>query len=84
VPLNETQARADAIKEALVARGVEAARIEAVGVGGGASRVDFLVVETAAAPKAPAAGQSGGGAAEQKPDAPKSEAPKAETKSDAP
>jgi hypothetical protein len=51
VSKNETQARADAIKEALVAKGVEAGRIEAVGMGAGGSRVDFLIVETAAAPK---------------------------------
>jgi hypothetical protein len=59
VPKNETQARADVIKEALVAKGVEAGRIDAVGMGADGSRVDFLVVETAAAPKAtaPAAGQ---------------------------
>jgi hypothetical protein len=53
VSKNETQARADAIKDALVAKGVAATRIDAVGMGEGGSRVDFLVVETAAAPKAP-------------------------------
>src|SRR5450432_1312869 len=65
VSKNETQARADAIKETLVAKGVDAARLEAVGMGGGGSRVDFLITEMAAAPKAP--GQVG--------DAPKIEAP---------
>jgi OmpA-OmpF porin, OOP family len=51
----ETQRRADAIRDALVAKGVEAARITPVGAGGGASRVDFLV-ESIVAPKgAPAA-----------------------------
>jgi hypothetical protein len=54
VSKNETQARADAIKEALVAKGVDPGRIEAVGMGEGGSRVDFLVAETAATPKAPA------------------------------
>jgi hypothetical protein len=54
VPKNETQARADAIKDALVAKGVEAGRIDAAGMGGGGSRVDFLIAETAAAPRAPA------------------------------
>jgi OOP family OmpA-OmpF porin len=63
---NDTQARADAIKDALVAKGVDAARIEAVGMGGGGSRVDFLIVEMAAAPK-PAGSE-----------APKSEAPAAQ------
>jgi OOP family OmpA-OmpF porin len=69
VSKNETQARADAIKEALVAKGVDAARLEAVGMGGGGSRVDFLIAEMAAAPKAP--GQAGAPAG----DAPKTEAP---------
>src|SRR5262249_12431199 len=49
VSKNETQARADAIKEALVAKGVDASRIDAAGLGGGGARVDFLIVETAAA-----------------------------------
>jgi hypothetical protein len=67
VSKNETQARADAIKDALVAKGVDAGRIEAVGMGGGGSRVDFLIVETAAAPKPAAGGE-----------APKTEAPAAQ------
>jgi hypothetical protein len=76
VSKNETQARADAIKEALVGKGVDAGRIEAVGMGGGGSRVDFLVIETAAAPKAPAAGAGAGGDANkgEAPAAPKNEA----------
>ncbi len=65
VSKNETQARADAIKETLVGRGVDAGRIDAVGMGGGGSRVDFLIADTAAAPKAP-----GAGAAPTKTDAP--------------
>jgi hypothetical protein len=65
VSKNETQARADAIKEVLVSKGVAASRIEAVGMGSGGARVDFLITETAAAPKAP----GGGG------EAPKTEAP---------
>ncbi len=48
VSKNETQARADAIRDALVAKGVDAARIESVGAGGGGSRIDFLITATAA------------------------------------
>jgi outer membrane protein OmpA-like peptidoglycan-associated protein len=51
VPKEETQRRAEAIRDALVAKGVAADRIVPAGMGGGASRVDFLV-ESAAAPKA--------------------------------
>jgi ribosomal protein S11 len=65
VSKNETQARADAIKEALVAKGVEVDRIEAVGMGAGGSRVDFLIVQTAAAPKP--AGPAGDAEAPQSP-----------------
>jgi hypothetical protein len=61
----EALARTDAIKEALVGRGLDACRIESVGMGGGWSRVDFLIADTAAAPKAP-----GPGAAPAKTDAP--------------
>jgi hypothetical protein len=57
VSKNETQARADVIKDALVAKGVDAARLEAVGAGGGGARVDFIIVEMAAPPK-PAAGEA--------------------------
>jgi outer membrane protein OmpA-like peptidoglycan-associated protein len=57
VSKNETQARADAIKEALVAKGVDAARIEALGAGGGGARVDFIITEMAAPPK-PAGGEA--------------------------
>src|SRR5262249_14937510 len=65
VPVEETQKRADAVREALVAKGVEAARIEAVGKGGGAARVDFLIESAAATPKgapatAPAAAPASG------------------------
>jgi hypothetical protein len=51
VPAEETQKRADAIRDALVAKGVEAARIEPAGMGGGAARVDFLIELPTAAPK---------------------------------
>jgi OmpA-OmpF porin, OOP family len=48
----ETQLRANAIRDTLVAKGVDTARLEPVGMGGGGSRVDFLIDATAAAPKA--------------------------------
>jgi len=70
VSKNETQARADAIKDTLVAKGVDAARIEAVGMGGGGSRIDFLVAETAAAPKAPGAAPGGDATKSQTPATP--------------
>jgi outer membrane protein OmpA-like peptidoglycan-associated protein len=48
-----TQARADAAVAFLVSKGVDAARLKAVGVGPGGNKVDF-VIEKRAAPKAPA------------------------------
>jgi hypothetical protein len=52
VPKEETQRRADAVRDFLVSKGVEAARLTAAGMGGGAARVDFLIESAAAAPKA--------------------------------
>ncbi|HVZ75581.1 MAG TPA: hypothetical protein VHJ20_24580 [Polyangia bacterium] len=52
VSKSEMQARAEAIKAALVSKGVEAGRIDAAGVDGGGSRVDFLIVPMPVAPKA--------------------------------
>ena len=49
----ETQARADVIKAALVSKRVDAGRIEAVGVGGGGARVDFLIIAAPPPPKPP-------------------------------
>ena len=43
VPKAETQKRADAIRDFLIGKGVEADRIEAVGQGAGATRIDFNV-----------------------------------------
>jgi len=41
VPKTETQKRADALRDFLVGKGVDAGRIEAVGMGAGAIRIDF-------------------------------------------
>jgi OOP family OmpA-OmpF porin len=54
VTKQETQARADALKAAIVARGVDAGRLEADGMGGGGARVDFLVIVAPPPPKAAA------------------------------
>ena len=43
VPKAETQKRADAVGDFLVGKGVEASRIEAVGQGAGATRIDFNI-----------------------------------------
>jgi OOP family OmpA-OmpF porin len=53
VPKEETQARAEVIKAALVGKGVDAGRIEAVGMGGGGARIDFLVIAAPPPPKPP-------------------------------
>jgi hypothetical protein len=57
VPKSETQRRADALRDFLVEKGVEAGRLEAVGAGAGGSHTDFIVAATAPAPAgaAPAA-----------------------------
>jgi OOP family OmpA-OmpF porin len=52
VTKEETQLRANALRDALVAKGVDAGRLEPVGMGGGGARVDFLIDATAAASKA--------------------------------
>jgi hypothetical protein len=54
VPKSETQRRADALRDFLVSKGVDAGRLEAVGAGAGGSHVDFVVVTTA--PETPAGG----------------------------
>jgi OmpA-OmpF porin, OOP family len=43
VPKVETQKRADAIRDFLVSKGVDAGRIEPVGMGAGATRIDFNI-----------------------------------------
>jgi outer membrane protein OmpA-like peptidoglycan-associated protein len=53
----ETQRRADLVRDVLVRKGVEAERLLAVGAGAGGSRVDFVITDTATAkPGAPAPG----------------------------
>ncbi|HEY4395928.1 MAG TPA: thrombospondin type 3 repeat-containing protein, partial [Polyangia bacterium] len=54
VPKTETQKRADALKEFLVGKGVDAGRIEAIGMGAGAIRIDFTT--TIGEPPKPGAG----------------------------
>ncbi|HSS39574.1 MAG TPA: thrombospondin type 3 repeat-containing protein [Polyangia bacterium] len=53
VPKSDTQRRADALRDYLVAKGVDAGRIEAVGAGAGGSRIEFIVAATG--PETPAA-----------------------------
>jgi outer membrane protein OmpA-like peptidoglycan-associated protein len=52
VSKEETQRRADAIRDALAKKGVEASRIDPVGLGAGSPHVDFLIESTKPAPKA--------------------------------
>jgi len=52
VTKEETQRRAEAVRDALVGLGVEAARLVPVGQGPGSPRVDFLIESTKPAPKA--------------------------------
>ena len=61
VPKAETQRRADALGDFLIGKGVDGGRIEAVGQGAGAAKIDFNVTigeppkpGAAAAPAAPA------------------------------
>ncbi len=46
VPKSETQKRADAVRDFLVSKGVAADRLEAVGMGAGGSRTDFIISAT--------------------------------------
>jgi hypothetical protein len=62
VPQTETQRRADVVRDFLVSKGVDAARLTPVGAGPGPSKVDFIIDMAAAKPAAPAAPPAEGGA----------------------
>ena len=49
------RSRADAVRDFLVSKGVDGARLTPVGAGAGTSRVDFIIDTAAAKPAAPAA-----------------------------
>ena len=54
--IDDTRLRAEAVRDLLVSKGVDATRLTAVGLGAGPSHVDFIVDNTpVAAPAAPAA-----------------------------
>jgi OOP family OmpA-OmpF porin len=55
VSKEETQRRAELIRDVLVSRGVETARLAPLGLGGGGARVDFVIEAMAPAPAKPAA-----------------------------
>ncbi|HXU02870.1 MAG TPA: thrombospondin type 3 repeat-containing protein, partial [Polyangia bacterium] len=59
VPQTETQKRAEAVRDFLVGKGVDTARLVPVGAGAGPSKVEFLIDTSAAKPAAPAAFASG-------------------------
>jgi outer membrane protein OmpA-like peptidoglycan-associated protein len=63
VPQTETQKRADVVRDFLVSKGVDTARLVPVGAGAGPSRVDFLIDKTPAAPAATPAPAAAPGAA---------------------
>src|SRR5665213_1015426 len=50
VPLIETQRRAEAVRDFLVSKGVDAGRLNPVGLGAGPSRIDFTIEATAPTP----------------------------------
>ena len=64
VPQVETQKRADTVRDFLISKGVDAARLDPVGLGAGASRIDFTieaappVSQRPPAPKPPAGGRA--------------------------
>jgi len=57
VSKDETQRRADLVRDALVAKGIDAKRLEPVGMGTGAPKVEFLIEEQKSAPAAKKKGQ---------------------------
>jgi OOP family OmpA-OmpF porin len=54
VPQSETQKRAEAVRDFLVGKGVDAGRLTPVGAGAGPSKVEFLIDTAPAAPATPA------------------------------
>ena len=54
----ETQKRAEAVRDFLVGKGVDAARLAPVGAGTGTSRVDFIIDAAGAAPARRARGRT--------------------------
>ena len=76
VPQSETQRRADALRDFLVGKGVDAARLTPVGAGAGPSRVEFMIEAAAAkAPAAPSTPPPSGAAPSTPPPAPATPAP---------
>jgi outer membrane protein OmpA-like peptidoglycan-associated protein len=63
VPQSETQKRAEAVRDLLVSKGVDAARLTPVGAGAGPSKVEFFVETAPAAPAPGAAPAAAPGAA---------------------
>ena len=66
VSRDETQRRAELIRDAIVRRGVDASRLTPVGLGGGGSRLSFIIVEK----KLPKPASPAGAPAEKPADAP--------------
>jgi OmpA-OmpF porin, OOP family len=60
VPLLETQKRAEAVRDFLVSKGVDAGRLDPVGLGAGPTRIDFTIEATAPAPGTPPAATPAG------------------------
>jgi outer membrane protein OmpA-like peptidoglycan-associated protein len=56
VPQNETQARADVVRDFLVSKGVDTARLRPVGAGAGPSKVEFFIEAAPPKPPTPPAG----------------------------
>ncbi len=89
IPQTETQKRAEAVRDFLVTKGVDAGRLVPVGAGAGPSRVGFMIDAAAAKPAAPGgppgtpatpgapATSPAGGAAPAPPAAPSSSPPAA-------
>jgi OOP family OmpA-OmpF porin len=77
VPKSETQRRADAVRDFLIGKGVEGDRLEAAGLGGGASRIDFVIAATVVPTPGGGAPATGAGAPAASPAAPAAAKPEA-------